>query len=98
MIALQLLFYGECHLHSPGKEHGCNRVQKIGCSIPLGNYHTVGVNQLSACSRENTANNGYHYNVNTLFCTVSCHSDVPFIFTIVVSSPAAPPYSNMYII
>ena len=50
------------------KKRTWNHEQTICCSIPIGNYQTVEIHRLSACSRENAANNGLYYTV------VSCHS------------------------
>ena len=45
------------------KKRTWNHEQTICCSIPIGNYQTVEIHRLSACSRENAANNGLHYTV-----------------------------------
>ena len=45
------------------KKRTWNHEQTICFSIPIGNYQTVEVHRLSACSRENAAN-------NELYCTV----------------------------
>ena len=52
------------------KKHLQTMCRQYCCSIPIGNYQTVEIHWLSACSRENTANNG----PTTLCCKVSCHS------------------------
>ena len=45
------------------KKRTWNHEQTICCSIPIGNYQTVEIHRLSACSRENAANNGLYYTV-----------------------------------
>ena len=60
------------------KKRTCNHVQTVCCSIPIGNYQTVEIHRLSACSRENAASNGLYYTVLYSILPLKM-ADLPYI-------------------